>query len=149
MAGRPGGDQWVVHDAESGVILARRELETVGHGAGHRVHLSTTDPAAPVEATVAGAVDGLTVSRIDPAAETAAYTDQLALILDEWQYQRRAGPCLEAATGRTTVSVPDLADDGRWPDWGRHAVAGRHRASGAARRHALSAHLAERAGAAV
>ena len=44
---------------------------------GHRVHLSTTDPAAHVEATVAGAVDGLTVSRIDPAAETAAYTAQV------------------------------------------------------------------------
>ncbi|MCL8015898.1 hypothetical protein [Streptomyces sp. AS02] len=38
MAGRASGDQWVVHDAESGVILARRELETVGHGAGHHVH---------------------------------------------------------------------------------------------------------------
>ncbi|MFF7051680.1 hypothetical protein ACFY94_25310 [Streptomyces griseorubiginosus] len=38
MAGRAGGDQWVVHDAETGVILARRELETVGHGAFHFVH---------------------------------------------------------------------------------------------------------------
>ena len=44
---------------------------------GHRVHLFTTDPAAHVEATVAGAVDGLTVSRIDPVAETAAYTAQV------------------------------------------------------------------------
>ncbi|WP_328876227.1 hypothetical protein OHT76_42600 [Streptomyces sp. NBC_00287] len=38
MAGRPSGDQWVVHDADSGVILARRQLGTVGHGAGHHVH---------------------------------------------------------------------------------------------------------------
>ncbi|MEV4680586.1 hypothetical protein [Streptomyces kurssanovii] len=38
MAGRGGTDQWVVHDAYSGAILARRELETVGHGAGHHVH---------------------------------------------------------------------------------------------------------------
>ncbi|MFD9030984.1 hypothetical protein ACFVZW_07530 [Streptomyces sp. NPDC059567] len=38
MAGRGGGDQWVVHDADSGAVLARRELETVGHGAGHHVH---------------------------------------------------------------------------------------------------------------
>jgi len=37
------------------------------------VHLSTTDPAAHVAQTLAGHVDGLTVSRIDPAAETAAY----------------------------------------------------------------------------
>ncbi|AWZ08859.1 MULTISPECIES: hypothetical protein [unclassified Streptomyces] len=37
MAGR-GSDQWVVYDAETGAILGRRELETVGHGAGHHVH---------------------------------------------------------------------------------------------------------------
>lgn len=37
MAGR-GGDQWVVYDTDSGTVLARRELETVGHGAGHHVH---------------------------------------------------------------------------------------------------------------
>lgn len=36
--GRGGADQWVVHDADSGAILARRELETVGHGAVHHVH---------------------------------------------------------------------------------------------------------------
>ncbi|MEU7027974.1 hypothetical protein AB0A60_14935 [Streptomyces sp. NPDC046275] len=38
MAGRGGGDQWVVHDADSGAVLARRELETVGHGGLHYVH---------------------------------------------------------------------------------------------------------------
>lgn len=46
------------------VTLAQRGLA---------VHLSTTDPAAHVAQTLAGHVDGLTVSRIDPAAETAAY----------------------------------------------------------------------------
>jgi len=46
------------------VALARRGLA---------VHLSTTDPAAHVAETLAGQVEGLTVSRIDPAAETAAY----------------------------------------------------------------------------
>ncbi|WP_189716766.1 hypothetical protein [Streptomyces phaeofaciens] len=38
MAGRGGADQWVVHDADSGAVLARRKLETVGHGAGHHTH---------------------------------------------------------------------------------------------------------------
>ncbi len=46
------------------VNLARRGLA---------VHLSTTDPAAHVAQTLAGRVEGLTVSRIDPVAETAAY----------------------------------------------------------------------------
>lgn len=38
MAGRGDEDQWVVHDANSGAVLARHELGTVGHGAGHHVH---------------------------------------------------------------------------------------------------------------
>ena len=50
------------------VALARR---------GHRVHLTTTDPAAHVAAALDGEVSGLTVSRIDPAAETRAYVAQV------------------------------------------------------------------------
>jgi arsenite/tail-anchored protein-transporting ATPase len=39
---------------------------------GHKVHLSTTDPAAHI-AAAAGQVPGLEVSRIDPQVETEAY----------------------------------------------------------------------------
>jgi arsenite/tail-anchored protein-transporting ATPase len=46
------------------VELARR---------GHQVHLTTTDPAAHVHNTVRNGLPGLTVSRIDPEAETEAY----------------------------------------------------------------------------
>ena len=42
---------------------------------GHRVHLSTTDPAAHVAATIDGSVPNLLVSRIDPAIETREYTE--------------------------------------------------------------------------
>ncbi|MEU4152058.1 hypothetical protein [Streptomyces sp. NPDC026659] len=38
MAGRGDSDQWVVYDADSGAVLARQSLETVGHGAFHHVH---------------------------------------------------------------------------------------------------------------
>jgi arsenite-transporting ATPase len=44
---------------------------------GHAVHLSTTDPAAHVAAAVGGGIAGLTVSRIDPAAEVAQYTAEV------------------------------------------------------------------------
>jgi arsenite-transporting ATPase len=44
---------------------------------GHRVHLTTTDPAAHVEATVEGGVPGLHVSRIDPEVETRAYSEEV------------------------------------------------------------------------
>lgn len=45
---------------------------------GHRVHLSTTDPAAHLAATLAGDdLVNLTVDRIDPAAETASYSKEV------------------------------------------------------------------------
>jgi arsenite-transporting ATPase len=47
--------------------LARRGLQ---------VHLTTTDPAAHVASAV-GNVEGMTVSRIDPQAETKAYVEQV------------------------------------------------------------------------
>ncbi len=46
------------------VTLARR---------GHQVHLSTSDPAAHLSYTLDGSLDNLTVSRIDPKAETERY----------------------------------------------------------------------------
>ena len=45
---------------------------------GFRVHLSTTDPAAHLAATIASdALPNLSVSRIDPAAETARYSSEV------------------------------------------------------------------------
>lgn len=44
---------------------------------GHHVHLSTTDPAAHVAATLAGELENLRVGRIDPVVETKAYVDRV------------------------------------------------------------------------
>ena len=44
---------------------------------GHPVHLTTTDPAAHLTMALDGSTPGLTVSRIDPAAETRAYTEEV------------------------------------------------------------------------
>ncbi len=44
---------------------------------GHKVHLTTTDPAAHVMTAVSDKVVGLEVSRIDPAIETAAYAQEV------------------------------------------------------------------------
>lgn len=44
---------------------------------GHRVHLSTTDPAAHVAATVGNPRPGLQVSRIDPATEIRSYVQHV------------------------------------------------------------------------
>jgi arsenite-transporting ATPase len=61
------------------VELARR---------GHAVHLTTTDPAAHVAEALGAAVAGVRVSRIDPVAETRAYSDEV---------MRTAGAALDAA----------------------------------------------------
>ena len=44
---------------------------------GHKVHLTTTDPAAHVTMALNGKVAGLQVTRIDPAVETRAYTEEV------------------------------------------------------------------------
>ncbi|MBC7282508.1 arsenical pump-driving ATPase [Hoeflea sp.] len=44
---------------------------------GQAVHLTTTDPAAHVSFVVDGVMPGLTVDRIDPAAETKRYIDKI------------------------------------------------------------------------
>lgn len=65
------------------VMLARR---------GHSVHLSTTDPAAHVAQTLHGKVNGLTLSKIDPVAETVAY--QAEVMKDQGSAMDEAGRAL-------------------------------------------------------
>jgi arsenite-transporting ATPase len=44
---------------------------------GKKVHLTTTDPAAHLEATIQGTIEGLTVDKIDPKVETQNYIDKI------------------------------------------------------------------------
>ncbi|WBC13720.1 ANTAR domain-containing protein [Micromonospora sp. WMMA1998] len=54
---------------------------------------------------------------------SAACTSDLARQLDEWQYRNERGPCLDAAASAASISLPDLAVEGRWPEWAAHARA--------------------------
>jgi len=67
---------------------------------GHAVHLTTTDPAAHVADALGAPAGGIRVSRIDPDAETRAYSDEV---------MRSAGAGLDEA-GRAL-----LAEDLRSP----------------------------------
>ena len=49
--------------------------------------------------------------------QTAAFTGELALALDEKQYERGYGPCLDAADTTTILMVPDTGSEQRWPGW--------------------------------
>jgi GAF domain-containing protein len=53
---------------------------------------------------------------------TAAHTGELALRLDERQYEQLQGPCLQAAAEKTTISVPHAAADTRWSGWALKAA---------------------------
>jgi len=44
---------------------------------GHKVHLTTTDPAGHINTAIKGTVPGVQVSRIDPVAQTLAYTQEV------------------------------------------------------------------------
>ncbi|MCA1822763.1 MAG: GAF and ANTAR domain-containing protein [Mycobacteriales bacterium] len=49
------------------------------------------------------------------AGDTVASTSQVAVDLDESQYEDKSGPCLEAIRERTVYEVPNIAAEGRWP----------------------------------
>jgi GAF domain-containing protein len=95
-----------------------------------RIKLSETDlkgilqkVADLAKGTVAGATE-VSVTLIDAGAgpHTAAFTGDLALTLDEWQYAGGGGPCLQAAASQTTVLVPDLDGEQRWPAYLHRAI---------------------------
>lgn len=72
--------------------------------------------------TIPGA-DEVSVTLIrNRSAHTAAFTGDLALALDEWQYERGHGPCLDAAASTRSLLVVDMTAEQRWPDWARRAV---------------------------
>jgi len=72
--------------------------------------------------TIPGA-DEVSVTLISAEnARTPASTGQLALDLDEWQYSKGHGPCLEASATHATLSLPDMATEDRWPDWASLAM---------------------------
>lgn len=96
-----------------------------------REHSMDTLLQAVVDATkstLPGHVDASISVLIGSRPATAAYTGQLALDLDETQYERGHGPCLHAATTGELVEITDARTETRWPDYTPRAV----------QRHALS-----------
>jgi GAF domain-containing protein len=54
--------------------------------------------------------------------QTAAYTGDVALVLDEKQYDTGHGPCVDAANERTVFLIRDMASETRWPRFTEQAV---------------------------
>jgi GAF domain-containing protein len=53
----------------------------------------------------------------DGRPTTAAFTGRLAADLDETQYDRDHGPCLEAALSGRFTEIADARTEDRWPDY--------------------------------
>ena len=67
-----------------------------------------------------GEVSVTLVERGKPS--TVAQTGELALELDERQYARGYGPCLDSIDGGEPLVVKDMRAEQRWPDWARSAA---------------------------
>jgi hypothetical protein len=67
--------------------------------------------------TIPGVAESSVTVVTNDKATSAAYTGRLALDLDESQYGRGYGPCLEAAVGRELVEIIDAREETRWPDY--------------------------------
>jgi GAF domain-containing protein len=67
--------------------------------------------------TVPGAAEVSVTLMQDGTATTAVFTGDLALQLDEKQYDEGYGPCLDAAQGGGTLVIGDMRTEKRWPDY--------------------------------
>lgn len=65
---------------------------------------------------------GITLRR-DRQIATVVSSDEVATRMDEVQYIRGRGPCLEAIHQGTRIEVRDMATENRWGDYSAHALA--------------------------
>jgi GAF domain-containing protein len=94
-----------------------------------RIKLSETDVdgvlkkiAELAERTIPGS-DQVSVTLVPgKGAYTATYTGDVALALDEIQYQDGSGPCLDAAKSGDSLSLPDMSTERRWPRFAARAL---------------------------
>ena len=83
------------------------------------------DASARVAATASHAIPHADIVSITvltwPDARTAAHTNDVALTLDQQQYDTGHGPCLEAALQRQPVRTEISAETDRWPEFAQAA----------------------------
>lgn len=68
------------------------------------------------QAMPAGAEVSITLVR-DEHPTTGAFTGPLAEVLEETQYERGYGPCLDAALGNLSTEIADGRTEDRWPHY--------------------------------
>jgi len=108
---RPDADAWEAFAELGRIALGEESMESV---VGRVALLAKQTIPAVTESSVSVVVND--------EATTAAYTGTLALDLDEAQYVRGYGPCLEAAVGEELREMTDARTETRWPDYAQICV---------------------------
>jgi GAF domain-containing protein len=95
-----------LHESLSRVVFAGRE----------RAEVFTEITVIARRALLGSDAASITLIRGERAF-SAAYDGQLALDVDELQYQRGYGPCVDAARTAQVMLVPDMRTEQRWPGY--------------------------------
>lgn len=59
---------------------------------------------------------------VENRRRTAIYTDELAVEVDQAQYEANDGPCVDAFEERRITSIDDTHEPGKWPEFRRTAA---------------------------
>jgi GAF domain-containing protein len=99
----------------AGLELARIVLEGLSYG-------DVLARATTVAKRAVPGADEVSVTIENGSPVTVASTGQLAIDVDETQYEAGYGPCLEAMGSGRTILVDDLEVESRWPDYAPKAL---------------------------
>jgi len=115
-AAREGVQRPAMEPQEAFLALGRLDLSSMPLG---KVLQRVAELAV---ATIPGA-DEISVTLVDgEKARSVAFTGTLASQLDERQYAKGFGPCMDAALTGQTVSLPDLEHEEHYPDFAAVAL---------------------------
>ena len=120
--GRPSSS----YSSAAGVDVLARTLSDVARSLQHESGLQDTldNMVTAAVHTVPGAQHaGIMIVSGRRHIATRAATDELAREVDRAQYLTGQGPCLEAIHQHRTVRLTDMAQEERWPDFTRRALA--------------------------
>jgi GAF domain-containing protein len=114
----------VAHDQNSQSPKAADALERLGRLSLRELSMtSLLQTVADLSKTVMpGEPETSVLLLVKDKPTTVVHTGQLALDLDERQYERGHGPCLHAARTGELTEIADTRTDGRWPDYTQRAA---------------------------
>jgi len=101
----------VAFEELAGIALADHSMESIMEKVA-ALTKSTIPGASEVSVTLVNGRDKTTV----------AFTGQLAIDLDERQYERGYGPCLDCIEGHEPITILDMTAEKRWSDWAAEAT---------------------------